>query len=67
MDQNADYHSGQGVRPTWPWLHLQAMDFADHSAPHRFGLWKRLFLMGSAETVLGNYESALEHLLAARA
>jgi DNA-binding winged helix-turn-helix (wHTH) protein/tetratricopeptide (TPR) repeat protein len=39
----------------------------DHSAPYRFGLWKRLFLMGSAETALGNYESALEHLLAARA
>jgi len=30
-------------------------------------LWKRLFLMGSAETALGDYESALEHLLAARA
>jgi tetratricopeptide (TPR) repeat protein len=27
----------------------------------------RLFLTGSAETALGNYESALEHLLAARA
>jgi DNA-binding winged helix-turn-helix (wHTH) protein/tetratricopeptide (TPR) repeat protein len=39
----------------------------DYSAPLRFGLWKRLFLMGSAETALGNYEDALEHLLAARA
>ena len=39
----------------------------DDSAPYRFGLWKRLFLMGSAETALGDYESALEHLLAARA
>jgi len=39
----------------------------DDSAPYRFGLWKRLFLMGSAEMALGNYESALEHLLAARA
>jgi tetratricopeptide (TPR) repeat protein len=40
---------------------------ADYPAPYRFGLWKRLFLMGSAETALGDYESALEHLLAARA
>jgi tetratricopeptide (TPR) repeat protein len=39
----------------------------DYPAPYRFGLWKRLFLMGSAETALGNYESALEHLLVARA
>jgi len=39
----------------------------DYTAPYRFGLWKRLFLMGSAETALGDYESALEHLLAARA
>ncbi len=39
----------------------------DYTAPYRFGLWKRLFLMGAAETALGNYESALEHLLAARA
>ena len=39
----------------------------DDTAPYRFGLWKRLFLMGSAETALGNYESALEHLRAARA
>jgi tetratricopeptide (TPR) repeat protein len=39
----------------------------DYPAPYRFGLWKRLFLMGSAETALGNYESALEHLLIARA
>jgi len=39
----------------------------DYPAPLRFGLWKRLFLMGSAETALGNYEDALEHLLAARA
>src|SRR5208283_83470 len=37
------------------------------TASYRFGLWKRLFLMGSAETALGDYESALEHLLAARA
>jgi tetratricopeptide (TPR) repeat protein len=39
----------------------------DDTAPYRFGLWKRLFLMGSAETALGDYESALGHLLAARA
>jgi tetratricopeptide (TPR) repeat protein len=39
----------------------------DYPAPYRFGLWKRLFLMGSAETALGNYESALNHLLTARA
>jgi DNA-binding winged helix-turn-helix (wHTH) protein/tetratricopeptide (TPR) repeat protein len=39
----------------------------DYTAPYRFGLWKRLFLMGSAETALGDYESALEHLLAAQA
>ena len=39
----------------------------DYTAPYRFGLWKRLFLMGSAETALGDYESASEHLLAARA
>jgi DNA-binding winged helix-turn-helix (wHTH) protein/tetratricopeptide (TPR) repeat protein len=39
----------------------------DYTAPYRFGLWKRLFLMGSAETALGDYESALEHLLVARA
>jgi tetratricopeptide (TPR) repeat protein len=39
----------------------------DYPAPYRFGLWKRLFLMGSAETALGNYESALEHLLVALA
>jgi tetratricopeptide (TPR) repeat protein len=37
------------------------------SAPYRFGLWKRLYLMGAAETALGDYESAQEHLLAARA
>ena len=39
----------------------------DYPAPYRFGLWKRLFLMGAAETALGDYESAREHLLAARA
>jgi tetratricopeptide (TPR) repeat protein len=39
----------------------------DYPAPYRFGLWKRLFLMGSAETALGDYKSALEHLLVARA
>ncbi len=39
----------------------------DYPAPYRFGLWKCLFLMGSAETALGDYESALEHLLAAQA
>jgi DNA-binding winged helix-turn-helix (wHTH) protein/tetratricopeptide (TPR) repeat protein len=38
-----------------------------YPAPYRFGLWKRLFLMGSAETALGDYERALGHLLAARA
>ena len=39
----------------------------DYPAPYRFGLWKCLFLMGSAETGLGDYASAQEHLLAAQA
>jgi tetratricopeptide (TPR) repeat protein len=39
----------------------------DYPAPYRFGLWKCLFLMGSAETGLGEYASAQEHLLAAQA
>jgi hypothetical protein len=38
----------------------------DYPAPYRFGLWKCLFLMGSAETGLGEYASAREHLLAAQ-
>jgi tetratricopeptide (TPR) repeat protein len=39
----------------------------DYPAPHPYQILKCLFLMGSAETALGNYEGGLEHLLAARA
>ena len=39
----------------------------DYPTPHPYLILKCLFLMGSAETALGNYESALEHLLAALA
>lgn len=39
----------------------------DYPAPYPIQVRISLFLMGSAETGLGNYESALEHLLAARA
>jgi len=39
----------------------------DHPTPHAAVILMRLFLTGSAETALGNYESALEHLLAGRA
>jgi tetratricopeptide (TPR) repeat protein len=37
----------------------------DYPTPHPYLILKCLFLTGSAETALGNYESALEHLLAA--
>jgi hypothetical protein len=39
----------------------------DHPTPIPSAFRNRLILTGSAETALGNYESALEHLLAARA
>jgi tetratricopeptide (TPR) repeat protein len=39
----------------------------DHPTPQPAVILMSLFLTGSAETALGNYESALEHLLAARA
>jgi predicted ATPase/DNA-binding winged helix-turn-helix (wHTH) protein len=39
----------------------------DNATPHPAVIVRCLFLMGSAETALGNHESALEHLLAARA
>jgi DNA-binding winged helix-turn-helix (wHTH) protein/tetratricopeptide (TPR) repeat protein len=39
----------------------------DHPTPIPSAFRNRLVLTGSAETALGNYESALEHLLAARA
>jgi FixJ family two-component response regulator/DNA-binding winged helix-turn-helix (wHTH) protein/tetratricopeptide (TPR) repeat protein len=39
----------------------------DHPIPYPTALRMCLFLTGSAEMGLGNYESALEHLLAARA
>src|SRR5258708_13038787 len=39
----------------------------DHPIPIPPAFRNRLILTGSAETALGNYESALEHLLAARA
>jgi DNA-binding winged helix-turn-helix (wHTH) protein/tetratricopeptide (TPR) repeat protein len=39
----------------------------DHPTPIPSAFRNRLILTGTAETALGNYESALEHLLAARA
>jgi tetratricopeptide (TPR) repeat protein len=39
----------------------------DHPTPIQSVFRNRLVLAGSAETALGNFESALEHLLAARA
>jgi tetratricopeptide (TPR) repeat protein len=39
----------------------------EHPTPIPTAFRSRLILTGSAETALGNYESALEHLLAARA
>jgi tetratricopeptide (TPR) repeat protein len=39
----------------------------EHPTPIPTAFRNRLILTGSAETALGNYESALEHLLAARA
>jgi tetratricopeptide (TPR) repeat protein len=39
----------------------------DFPTPYPAVILMRLFLTGSAETALGNYDNALEHLLAARA
>src|SRR5260370_28446259 len=39
----------------------------EHPTPIPTAFRNRLILTGSAETAVGNYESALEHLLAARA
>jgi DNA-binding winged helix-turn-helix (wHTH) protein/tetratricopeptide (TPR) repeat protein len=39
----------------------------EYPTPHPYLILKCLFLMGSAETALGNHESALEQLLTARA
>lgn len=39
----------------------------DHPSPYPFEFWMCLVLRGGAETALGNYESALKHLLVADA
>jgi tetratricopeptide (TPR) repeat protein len=73
-DKNGAYYRAQTLRVYQAWLHLQAMDFAgvveicdsvlpSLGDPPR-SPWRRfcLVLMGPAQTALGNYERAWEHL-----
>jgi DNA-binding winged helix-turn-helix (wHTH) protein/tetratricopeptide (TPR) repeat protein len=73
-DKNGDSYRVQTARVYLAWLHLQALDFAgaveicDSVLPFLEAVpetsWRRLCLIlaGSAQTELGNYERALEHL-----
>jgi len=78
MDKNADHYWGQAMRLYQAWLHLHAMDFAgalaicdsalaDYPSPRPHNIRTCLFLKGSAETALGNYERTSEYLLMAQA
>ncbi len=76
--KNEDYFFAQALRLYGAWVHLQAMDFAGVRAicesllpfvgDRALSPWRRLgqVLAASADTALGDYESALEHLLTAR-
>ncbi len=79
FDRNAIAFWRHGARLHRAWVNLHAMDFAGvlaickpmlplirESVPQTAPL-KCLFMMGSAETALEDYESAREHLLAALA
>jgi tetratricopeptide (TPR) repeat protein len=78
VDKNGDHYRAQTMHLYRAWVHLHAMDFAgvlaicDSVLPF-FGdparsPWRRfcLVLTGSAETALGNYESAVDRLFAVR-
>lgn len=74
VDKNGDHYRGQTLLLYQAWVHLNAMDFAGVVTicesvlpfvedPGR-GPWRRFALIfaGTAETALGNYESAHKYL-----
>jgi len=78
MEKNGDAHRAQTLRLYRAWVHFHAMDFAGVVAtcasmlswvgePTRPSVLRfSLMLAGAAETALGHYAQAREHLVAAR-
>src|SRR5216684_422606 len=77
-EKNGHHYRGQTLRLYQAWVHLNAMDFLGVVRIYESGLrffenqgggpWRRLgmILAGSAETALGNYESAHKYLFTAK-